>query len=113
VTQTKAQTTRTPSLASPWPTPSGSTPSAQQPCHQRTDRIALRLGSELGVRAVGAFANLTQDLVLVPGMPIRLTTKPRVQPHNGAEFAYTGANMSPLRPANVGCAPTCWLEMPW
>ena len=38
-------------------------------------------------------------------MPIRLTPKLPVQPHNGAEFAYTGANMSPLRPAKVGRAP--------
>ena len=38
-------------------------------------------------------------------MPIRLTPKPPVQPHNGAEFAYTGANMSPPRPAKVGRAP--------
>jgi hypothetical protein len=34
-------------------------------------------------------------------MPIRLTPKPRVQSHNEAEFAHTGANMSPLRPAKV------------
>jgi hypothetical protein len=38
-------------------------------------------------------------------MPIRLTPKPRVQPQNGAEFAYGGANMSTFRPAKVGRAP--------
>jgi len=49
---------------------------------------------------------------LEPPMPIRLTPKPRVQPHNGAEFAYTGANMSPLRPANVGRAPLAGWKCP-
>lgn len=37
-------------------------------------------------------------------MPIRLTPKPRVQPHNGAKFAYVGADMSTFRPAKVGRA---------
>jgi hypothetical protein len=49
---------------------------------------------------------------LEPPMPIRSTPKPRVQPHNGAEFAYTGANMSPLRPANVGRAPLAGWKCP-
>lgn len=37
-------------------------------------------------------------------MPVRLTPKPRVQPHNGAKFAYVGADMSTFRPAKVGRA---------
>ena len=45
-------------------------------------------------------------------MPIRLTPKPRFQPHNGAECAYTGANMSPLRPAKVGRAPLAGWKCP-
>jgi hypothetical protein len=42
---------------------------------------------------------------MVAPIPIRLTPKPRVQPHNGAKFAHTGAKMSPSRPAKVGRAP--------
>lgn len=45
-------------------------------------------------------------------MPIRLTPEPRVERHNGAEFAYTGAKMSPRRPAKVGCAPLAGWKCP-
>ena len=49
---------------------------------------------------------------LVHSLPIRLTPKPRVQPHNGAEFACTGANMSTFRPAIVEHTPLSGWKWP-
>jgi hypothetical protein len=60
---------------------------------------------ELRTPARFRYGKLLASREVVVIMPIRLTPKPRVQRHNGTEFAYTGANMSTFRPAKVGRAP--------
>ena len=45
-------------------------------------------------------------------MPIRLTPKPLVQPHNGAEMRVRGRQNVPGSARKSGARPTSWLEMP-